>query len=1321
MNKYKLFIFLSLIITPIILYGNIYFKHLEKYEGITKSTVLSICQDELGRIWFGTLNGLICYDGREMKVFNSSDFHNINNECYDLVCDNRGNILFISGRKLISYNYYKEEFYNISDGASFIYKKGNKILPVLKDSVFKWNSIEKEISFEYILETQAKSQKCLSIDDRFRWIGTDQGLFCYNKTKKKYNCVIPNVIVSTLFMDFNNRLWVATYRDGVYCIECNNYDITINKVKIDDNEARCIIEDSHNNIFIGTSKGLYRIDDSGVINKYVHDKLPGNLTNSSIFSFYKDSQGTIWVGTYYGDINYFNSNIDIFNNYTYDLHNDNGEYLSFGYVADMVEDKSGNIWIITEGGGLNYLDRKTNKISHFFNKESLKNSYFPMMKCVVYDKNNDCLYIGTHKQGFICFDITTQKLKYNNLKIGESIKTLSLRGDSLYILSSKGFFVYNTKNNEYYHPYKDIPQTYKYGSTFYIDGNILWLAFFDRILKIDMNSLQLIDEYKYGEKGLGNSYINWIVKVEDNTFLGTMGDGIYKYNANNNSFIRCFEDIDYCYFMKSNKKDHIAITCEKGLVLCNYKKGILRTVDENKRLHISSFNDNCGVLFCKNGEVFVGGTSGMSSFFLEKLYDSYPEYKLYLSSLEINNTLVSVNSNQEILNKSISFTDKIRLKHSQNNIKLTFTSNDFVGGISFENMEYCLYGFDDVWHNCYDNSLVFTNLPPGNYNLVIREKDKKTDLDSHSLSFSFVISKPWWNNGYAYTVYVIVIFLLVYFIYKDWKTKMDLRLSLVTERMEKQKHEEILQSKLQFFANISHEFRTPLTFILSETEQLLSVSTISPYMRVRLKRILKSAYGFRELISELLDYRKMENGKFKLNIARFNLLTFLNDITEDFKYHSKKNKNIEISFTTVETDVYCWGDMRQLRKVFTNLLSNAIKYTGVNGKIEIILAVSSTGIEIKVIDNGDGISENDLPYIFERFYQVDSDKSSMGSGIGLALVKEIVELHNGTISVSSALDYGSIFTVTLPLDNIFENSENISFISSDEVVDLENDKVCNIDEEDTDSSQYWIDDENDVSSSENKYKILVVEDNEDIILLLKELLSQIYNVSIAKNGEEGLYKIKEEKPDLILSDVMMPVMSGIDMCKKIKDSSEFCHIPVILLTALSDDDNMMNGIMAGADDYIEKPFNNKILLSKIANILRNRRLLIDSYGKNSANKNSDNVKPLVINSSDAKLLENLDRVIDKHIEDTNFNVELLAKELSMSRSSLYSKLKVLINMSPNEYIIDYRLKYAKNLLLTNYKLQITEIAELSGFCTTQHFRHCFKLKYGESPLESRKK
>lgn len=1315
------------LVLPFALQGNIYFKHLGKADGLSQLSVVSICQDELGRMWFGTLEGLSCYDGNAMSVYKPSQIDTkdfLGNEIHNLTSDKQGNIFFTSDNALIRYDLHKERFSLLMQHANCLYSQEHEVWVAAHDSVFKWDGEKEAFTFIYRLKPQRNITSLYADNNGCLWIGTTNGLYRIDNMEKPMPvCVISQVTVHSLYRDTKGRMWVASYRQGMFKIEngISQQVITEKDYALSNNDVRCFVEDHEGSIWVGTFNGLNKIDSLGNVSYYQKDIRPGSLKHSSIFSLYKDMQGTIWIGTYYGGVHYFNPKMDIFRHYSEGA--GRRDCLSFFFVSNMIEDKRGDVWICTDGGGLNYLNRKTRTFTHYLADGKVGSIPFGNLRCIVYNKKEDCLYIGTHKQGFFRFDIPTKKVEhYTNFKeTGHSFSKLILHENTLYFLSEKGMFKKNLQTGIVEPLFPAIKETHKMGNSFLIDSkHYIWIAQRDQVLKINMDNPKELYNYKYGENGLGKFPVSNLVEDKTGTiFLGTNGTGLYVFDSPNNQFRQCpAGNIRYCYDMLVTPRGYLVISNEQGLLIYYPKSEETRLIDAERQLHLSGINDGCGLLLCNDGETFVGGISGMASFMSSALLSPSPQYNLYFSSLTVNDRLISCNTSNDILETALPYAKQINLKYDENNIMLTVTSNSYIDNANGKTHEYWLEGFSKEWSTIYNNTIVYTNIDPGKYKLIVREKKQSPHEKVHSIELSIIVHSPWWTTWLAYAIYACIVGVIAFILLNNWRTRMHLRASLAQEKLEKEKNEELTQAKLQFFANISHEFRTPLTLIISQIETLMQSGNLSPFLRTRLQKIYKNTFQFRELISELLDFRKMERGKLNLHICQLDLIPYLKQVYQDFADQAQL-QNIHFEFQTNAESLMCWYDARQLRKIFSNLLSNALKHTPEKGKVELQIEEKPNTIEIRVIDSGKGIPQEALPYIFDRFYQVDTAISSPGSGIGLALSKGLVELHHGQIDVKSAIQYGTIFTVTLPKENLFKNDSYVTFVTPDA---SDYNLICTPME--TETSGEGAINEQQVSEIQEvaveRDCVLVVEDNEELLQILTSLLSPLYRVVLAMNGKEGLDKVIEERPDLILSDIMMPVMNGIEMCSKIKSNFDLCHIPVILLTALTSDNKKMEGMQCGADDYIEKPFNNKMLLGRIANMIRNRKLLKKKFSEGITTKTVDSeIQALALNPIDAKFLVKLEEIVKEHISDPDFDVTILAQELAVSRSSLYNKLKALSCMTPNEFILNTRLKYAADLLKNYQELQITEVAYQAGFNSLRYFRHCFKACFNQTPQDFR--
>lgn len=1332
MKSYILLIII-LLCSPLNVLGNVYFRHLGKADGLSQLSVMSVCQDELGRMWFGTLEGLNCYDGMHIKTFKHSEQNSLlGNETFNIVSDKKGSLFFISDKNLLHFDIYKETFTQLSKkNASTLYEHNNQVWMATRDSIFEWDSSKRQFQF-LLSHPSVKVINCLHLDQQGRfWVGTQNGLYRFDHTRTHHSpaCIIPKTTITSLYNDSHNNMWVAGFRNGMYKITSDTIAkyVSNGQNSLSNNDVRTFVEDNTGNLWIATFNGLNRLDPQGNFTYYTKDYLQGSLKHASIFSLYKDMQGTIWLGTYYGGVQYFNPEADLFNHYSENVNRD--DCLSFFFVGKMVEDKRGDIWICTDGGGLNKLDRNTRRFTHYLADGKPNSIPFNNLKCIAYDEKRDRLYIGTHTKGLFSFDIQTGKTTcYTDLeKTGNIVTHMLLHENKLIFSSTKGLIAMdlNTGIISDLFPGKKIT---KHSNTFTIDSNnYIWIVQPGHILRINLKNPNETETYRYEERGLGKFPVTKIIEnKEGEIILGTSGSGLLRYDKEQNIFVRYTEkdgwnQSNYCYDIALSTQGYLIVSGEEGISIFDPVKKSTKVVDLEDKLYLSGLNDGCGLLVCRNGEVFVGGTDGMTSFMENRLFDSAPSYTIYFSSIAINNQIIHPDASG-VLKNALPFSSKIELKYNQNDITVTFTSNNYIKNLQQISYEYMLEGFDKRWITSADQKIVYTNIDPGNYTLIVREK--KQDDTARSIRLQIVIHSPWYATWIAYVSYLILLSAIAFAIIRNRRSKMLLELSLDNEKREKEKNEEIIQAKLQFFSNISHEFRTPLTLIISQMEMLLQNRKISPFLHTRLLKIYRNTFQLRELISELLDFRKVEQGGMNLKVSHMNLISFLKKIYQEFQDQAVLHE-VDFHFTAPTEELAGWYDAKQLKRVMFNLLSNAFKFTPKQGKIDLIVEEQENYITIKVIDSGQGITEEELQHIFDRFYQSSTSMSKeAGTGIGLALVKGLVELHHGEIQVHSALGYGSIFTVLLPKENVFTDDKHIIFVDSKEQAQEEvqsNVWSANTEDNAIDESQTIIDES-------DKACILIVEDNEDLLQILVELLSPLYKVIIALNGKDGLEKAMEERPDLILSDIMMPVMSGIELCLKIKNNFDICHIPVILLTALTSEEKNIEGLQCGADDYIGKPFNNKILISKIANTLRNRNLLkrkhkdlFDNNSSNNNNSNNNNIHELALNTIDQQFLTRLNQIIEEHLSDPEFDVNVMAKEIGISRSSFYSKLKALSCMTPSEFVLNIKLKRAADMLKNCPELQITEIAYQLGFNSPRYFRYCFKAQFNQTPQEYRNK
>ena len=802
-------------------------------------------------------------------------------------------------------------------------------------------------------------------------------------------------------------------------------------------------------------------------------------------------------------------------------------------------------------------------------------------------------------------------------------------------------------------------------------------------------------------------------------FFCTIGSGIYEYQEGEQSFKsystsnQCLPS-DYCYYICESVEDHrLFILHGKGLSIFNREKG---EVENTYHLFNQTYSQGSALYLDKNGTLFISGTNGLALFQKQSLYALPSKNLLNFDKLFIFNEEICPNDQSGILTDILAKTSDIYLSYKQNNITVEFASFNYNNDRN-RLFEYRLEGFDKAWTQTTGTTITYTNLPPGEYILRARPLAGKENLDEE-VHLNIHVSAPFYATVWAYFFYLLCL-LGVMIAFIRFKTRQAaLKSSLEFERKEKERIEELNQVKLRFFTNISHEFRTPLTLILGQIEVLMQMD-LGTTIYNRILRIYKNAWHMRNLISELLDFRKQEQGYLKLKVEEQNLVAFTRQIYMCFYEYAQK-KEITYRFDNVEETISVWFDSKQLQKVIFNLLSNAFKYTPNKGSIRVEVRMLASQAIVSVCDTGVGIPEEHISKIFERFYQTDNSSSfTLGTGIGLALAKGIMNMHHGKIDVESTVGKGTKFTLSLPLGNRHFSDEEMATVESRESVIISEavpmlpfEQIMDVEEEKTKVQENI--------KEEDKPIILLVDDNEELLSMLEDLFLPIYKVYIAHDGREGLEMARQIQPDLIISDVMMPEMSGKELCYKIKTNVKLSHISVVLLTAQTSVEYVVEGLMFGADDYVTKPFNVKVLIARCNNLIKNKKRLIAHYAGKTI---TESPVTEAINERDKELLAKCVNIIKENFENPAFDVTALASELCVGRSKLYMQFKQMTGLTPNEFILKIKLDEAMSLLKNHPELNISEISIRLGFSSPRYFSKSFKAFFGVAPqtVRSRKK
>ena len=735
------------------------------------------------------------------------------------------------------------------------------------------------------------------------------------------------------------------------------------------------------------------------------------------------------------------------------------------------------------------------------------------------------------------------------------------------------------------------------------------------------------------------------------------------------------------------------MSTNRGISCLNPDNGLIRNYDHHDDLPIGSFNSGC-VTTDNEGNCYFGSINGLCYFNPENVLKERQAPPVFITHLKTSPFTTSghiIDPNQSIL-----------LTNGQQNIDLAYKQNSFTLSFNIQNyalvnqVEYAyrMKGMDNAWYiSTSPNNATFHNLPPGNYQFMVKARMRNQDWSEQAASLNITIHPPLWLTGWAKALYVLFslgILTLIAYIYKK-RLKAE---SLY--KLEKQSHEheqELNNERLRFYSNIAHELRTPLTLIVGPLEDLQKRNSLSEKDSQKISVIHQSAIRLLNLINQLLEFRKTETQNRKLRVNRSNIVTAIRET--GLKYiELNRNKEVDIRLTAHPENITMYFDKEVIQIILDNLISNAIKYTE-KGTIHIDVSLNerngTTFTDLTVSDTGYGISSKALPHIFDRYYQEGSDHQASGTGIGLSLVKSLVELHEGEIHVTSRPNAGNTFQVSLVTDNFYPNALHDEPHPNKKPHDKEN-------------------------MHSNKPILLVVEDNEDIGHYIADSLAHHFEVKLATNGKEGHDIAIETLPDIIVSDIMMPIMDGIEMCRTLKKDLRTSHIPIILLTAKDSIKDKEEGYLGGADSYLTKPFSAGLLHSRIENLLQTRRKLAKRFSKHAALNEKTTLINDSLNKVDKEFIEKIEGVIAERLDSDRIDTGYLADKMCMSNSTLYRKIKAVTGLSTNEYIRKIRMKYAEKYLLEG-KYNISEIAFKVGINNMFYFRQCFKEEFGVNPSE----
>ena len=1339
-----LFLFLSLCIASShLLYAqNMAFSNLTTEDGLSQFSVNSLYIDENGILWIGTREGLNRYNGKDIQTYKlekDNPYSLFSNTVIRITGDRKGKIFLLCNDGVAQLDLRTQKFKTllVDNIKSIYYNKGLYIAK--KNEIYLYNENTNNFDLCYQLAGNNPEIFCMHADDRYLWIGTtNEGVYRLELDNHTLSHPIKRGNITSIYEDSDGELWIGSWENGLYnvhpdgSIQNFRYDIN-NPHSISSNFVRACCEDNLGNIWIGTFNGLNRYNkNNGLFQNHTSSNAKTDgLTHSSIWCIVKDQQGTLWLGTYFGGVNYFNPEYNIYTAYHYSPVEKKG--LSNPIVGRIIEDKDGNLWIGTEGGGLNFFDRRKNEFRWYRSDKNHPNTIaHNNIKALYYDAESEDIWIGTHLGGLDRLDIRTGHFTHHKMKEGkpESLPSNIVRDiepygkDSLIIATQNGVCIIHKSTGKCHRLFQDS----KEGRNIRMVADIefdrtgdLWIAATgEGVFRYNLQTRELTN-YRHSQNDANslsnNNVYNILCDKQGNLWFSTSGSGLDLYRPQSDNFINFDQAnnglVGDCVYetQESPVSDNLLLISNQGFSIFDRHTLKSQNFNIDNGFPFSSINENA-LCVTRDGEIFLGSTKGMISFHEMELHFTPKPYSITLSKLYVNGKEIKVDDESGILQQALCYTPEITLKANQSMFTIEFATSNYVAA-NRDEMVYRLKGFSNEWTQTRTGyAITYTNLNAGNYTLEIKPQKQNANICA-PVQLDIHILPPFYKTIWAYLIYIIIAGSLLGYLIRTYKMRIKLRESLKYEKKHAQDIELLNQSKLRFFTNISHEFRTPLTLIISQIETLLQVQNFTPTIYNKVLSVYKNSIQLRELITELLDFRKQEQGHMKIKVSTHNIVDFLYENYLLFlEYASTRQVNLNFKKEQDRLDV--WYDQKQLQKVINNLLSNAMKHTKAEDTITLSVGCDEKNAIIRVTDTGEGIDAKEIDKIFDRFYQIDpinpqETNKSTGTGIGLALTKGIVELHHGHIRVESERGKGSSFIVTLPLGNAHFTPEQIDLRDS------------SIQQPDINKSEMDILLKSEIQEEApirklSDAKILIVEDNDSIREILSNIFAPFYHVITASNGQEAWDLIGEEQPNIVVSDVVMPLMSGTELCKRIKSDFNTCHIPVVLLTARTAIEQNIEGLRIGADDYITKPFNTNLLISRCNNLVNSRILLQEKFSKQPQAQ----AQLLATNPIDKDILDKAMDVIEHHLDDAEFNVNIFAREMAMARTNLFTKIKAITGQTPNEFILTIRLKKGALMLRNNPELNITEISDRIGFSSPRYFSKCFKDIYHMSPLTYRK-
>ena len=1274
-----------------------YFRQISLEQGLSQSRVQCIYRDHQGVIWIGTKWGLNSYDQSELKSYfhDREQPNSLPDNFIRFITEDRLGDLYVSTNKGIAiYNKAENQFqplkYNGKPFNAWSYLQiGDNFLFGGEETLYQYNLRDKSITTIFP-DIDGDKLKC--INRIFQWSpdmlitsSKKDGLWMYDLIKKKmYRCpFVKEREINTIFVDSQNRLWVSFYGKGIACYSKEGKRLFSLSTKNSGLNNDIIFDflEKDNQLWIATDGGGINILDFQTMKfshlKHISDD-EQSLPNNSIYRLYKDQMDNIWIGSIHGGLSAIKK-VFIKTYKDVPLNNPNG--VSERTVVSIFEDKDTLLWIGTDGGGINSFDQKTNTFHHY------PTTYGEKVTSITDFSENELLLSCFNKGVFTFnkrtaqmqpFPIINDSISKREFSSGDLVNLYATK-DNIYILGAK-VYIYNKHTRQtsiLYAPQIDIQRQIAM-QAIYSDDTHLYLMGTNNLFKLNFKTNELSSLVNMKE---GDDFTSACRDDKGNFWIGS-NFGLLFYNKQTGKTEKIHTNL-------FNSVSSLAYD-KKGKVWIGAQNMFFAYIINEKRFVILDESDGVPsneLIFTpipalRTPNLYMGGTMGLVRINTDIIFESNSSPILKLLEVKLNgkSTLKQVNNN------CIS----IPWNHSSFNIKVIADEKNSFRKHLFR---YVITGKDKMVIESYLQTLELGTLASGEYTISVSCDTSNGEWSQPTEILTIIVSPPWWKSTWFIILCILFAFLVAGMVFFSLIRKKENRLKREMREHEKKIYEE----KIRFLINISHELRTPLTLIYASLKRILNKEVKQDELPEYLQGAFKQANQMKDIINIVLDARKMEVGQEVLHISSHPLHKWIQEVAETFQTASKA-KEIEITYDFDDSIQSIAYDDTKCKVVLSNLIMNALKYSPNQTRIVIKTIRTNESIQVHVQDQGIGLDNVDIKKLFTRFYQGKHNEG--GSGIGLSYAKMLIDLHGGRMGAFNNKDRGATFFYEIPA-NLQEQEVSCPQHS------YLNELLSSPEEEEKIESG---------SFSLQGYSLLIVEDKQDLREFLKNALKDKFKkIYQAENGLVALEVIKQQQPDIIVSDVMMPQMNGYQLCKEIKENLNISHIPVILLTARADSESQMLGYKLGADAYLPKPFEMEMLLSVIQNQMRNREYIKSRY---RGNQFILSPQEATFSNADEQFMIKLNEMIDQNLSQPDLDVKFLTAQMAMSRTSLYNKVKELTGMGANDYINRRRIDKAI-ILLTQSDMSITEISEQVGFTYQRYFSTLFKEMKGMTPSQFR--